>query len=185
MRRTSTLVLAAAVCAASAVGLTACSDLQAAVEEAAATESAKAASGELSDTAYCDKADVVYNDYLVPFGDAESLDWFATSGDKMVTSLADLSKHAPSGIRAEWTTLYTGYNKALPMVKELKPFIKQIESDDPAAMEKMTEQQAKQIETLTTDMDKAFASVEKAADTIDTDAEKRCGWVFEEESGEG
>lgn len=179
MRRTSTLVLAVAVCAASAVGLTACSDVKAAVEEAAATESAKAASGELSDTAYCDKADVVYNDFLVPFGDAETLDWFATSGDKMVASLADLSAHAPSGIRDEWTTMHAGYSKALPMVKQLKPYIKLI--DDPAAMEKMSEQQAKQIETLTTDMDKAFASVEKAADAIDTDAEDRCGWVFEEE----
>lgn len=100
----------------------------------------------------------------------------------MVASLGDLSKHMPSDIRAEWTTLYTGYNQALPMVKQLKPFIKQIESDDPAAMQNMTEKQAKQIETLTTDMDKAFASVEKAVDAIDTDAEKRCGWVFEEES---
>jgi hypothetical protein len=179
MRRTGALVLAAAFAVA---GLTGCSDIQAAVEEAAATESAKAASGELSDTAYCDKADVVYTDFLVPFGDAETLDWFATSGDKMVTNLADLSKHAPSDIRDEWTTMHAGYSKALPMVKQLKPYIKLIESDDPAALEKMTEQQAKQIETLTTDMDKAFASVEKAADAIDTDAEKRCGWVFEEES---
>ena len=180
MRRTSTLVLAVAVAAASAVSLSACSDIQAAVEEAAATESAKAASGELSDTAYCDKADVVYTDFLVPFGDAETLDWFATSGDKMVTSLSDLSKHAPSDIRDEWTTMHAGYSKALPMVKQLKPYIKLI--DDPAAMEKMTEEQAKQIETLTADMDKEFASVEKAAGAIDTDAEERCGWVFEEES---
>lgn len=179
MRRTSALVLAAAM---GVAGLTACSDIQAAVEEAAATESAKAASGELSDTAYCDKADVVYTKYLVPFGDAESLEWFATSGDKMVTALDDLAKHAPSGIQPHWKTMHTGYSEALPMVKELRPFIKKIESDDPAALASMTEQQTKQIESLTTGMDKSFASVEKAADAIDTDAEKRCGWVFEEES---